>query len=53
VPKNDVWDYDYLSLEESLAKTAVRITELNKEAEGLESKAQEELSSYSYLVVKS
>ncbi|CAC9645498.1 hypothetical protein [uncultured Gammaproteobacteria bacterium] len=44
VPKNDVWDYDYLSLEKSLAKTAIRITELNKEAEELESKAQEYLA---------
>jgi YD repeat-containing protein len=43
VPKNDVWDYDYLSLEKSLAETAIRIAQLNKEAEDLEAKAQEYL----------
>ncbi|WP_201339378.1 hypothetical protein [Isorropodon fossajaponicum symbiont] len=41
VPKSSVWDYDYLALEDTMAKTAVRILELQHQAQQFEQKSQE------------
>lgn len=41
VPKSSVWDYDYLALEDAMAKTAVRILELQHQAQQFEQKSQE------------
>lgn len=41
VPRKDVWDFDYLQLENALAETATRIVELEEDAEKYRQKAQE------------